>query len=748
MKLDSMLKYLLMIGLVAAFSITLGCGLTKTTRVHEGSPSVDPAAFQVKTKLIDFRETFDSLRVSFVGKNASGQFLLKAAPGGSFNVDLVSKGTYTFSVEVLDAAGLVHSATERGNALCPPVEVDVKFSTKNIAFRVCRQESSLGLAVAWTSFSSEAALQTLAINPPNDPSVARGEVFVVEGDVIQLYPLDANWQTQPIFKSNVVYDVGLKFFDADGEVVAQTLPGSGRCNVASLSSGGPRPLVFPLCDGRVQVEIGVDIMENMAALKFNTPAELSAHASNLVVLTEDGVQLANCQLAAGPCVLEPMRFGRRVIEVRYFDVNGNLVASSGVNGREIDVSIFGPIALELRRRETPAVRRTEWVGEWFHENLRTPWLPRDSATGLVFKGSMWLLGGFNADAWATEGQTFPLMNDVWRSTNAATWTRAGRLPDTECQGTDITLAFARAEEMLVGCINGTILASTDGATWTTILAEPPFGARYGAGHTYFAGKFWVMGGHDATRSPSNDVWSSPDGRVWTLETAAAPWSPRIVFNNLVTFKDEMWLIGGGLLPDAGSMSSGFTDVWKTKDGRNWELVQGAAAFDRSIWNGTIVYRGRMWRIGGYTDVPVQQNLDTVWSSANGVDWTLLPSRLRTGRHAPTMFVHDDKLVVAAGNAWPLLGEVVSLYIPGLVFLTNPPQKASVGEPFRYAANADFNDSGLPIRFRLVSGPAWAAMDDAGVVTGTPSAEKPCDFVIEAFDDAGETKQQRFLLNVL
>ena len=56
-------------------------------------------------------------------------------------------------------------------------------------------------------------------------------------------------------------------------------------------------------------------------------------------------------------------------------------------------------------------------------------------------------------------------------------------------------------------------------------------SRLAAGVVVFQNKLWMLGGTENyyfgdEKSAKNDVWSSADGKTWTLATANAGWSPR------------------------------------------------------------------------------------------------------------------------------------------------------------------------------------------------------------------------------
>jgi hypothetical protein len=130
------------------------------------------------------------------------------------------------------------------------------------------------------------------------------------------------------------------------------------------------------------------------------------------------------------------------------------------------------------------------------------WSARYYHTAVVFKDTMWVMGGTNGG---------PGLHDVW-------W-------------------------------------SVDGASWTLKTATAGWSTRYLHAAEVYDGRMWVLGGDDG--SDRNDVWYSADGAVWTRATSGAEWSVR---NALcaVTFGDRLWVLGGY----NSNQSVNYQDVWR------------------------------------------------------------------------------------------------------------------------------------------------------------------------------------------
>jgi hypothetical protein len=155
------------------------------------------------------------------------------------------------------------------------------------------------------------------------------------------------------------------------------------------------------------------------------------------------------------------------------------------------------------------------------------------------------------------------------------------------------------------------------------------------------------------------VWSSADGKEWRQETANAPWSPR-AYHAAVVHDEKIWVLGGGnYVPKYHALS----DVWCSTDGVKWERVLEKAPWPPRIWFSAVVYRGRMWVLGGWSNNP-SRNWGDVWYSRDGKQWKQLQSKvIWKARHEHSAYVFKDRIWVAGGHAQPLNSEVWSLEVP-------------------------------------------------------------------------------------
>lgn len=116
----------------------------------------------------------------------------------------------------------------------------------------------------------------------------------------------------------------------------------------------------------------------------------------------------------------------------------------------------------------------------------------------------------------------------------------------------------------------------------------------------------------------------------------------VFFNQLVSFAGKLWSIGGS--PN-GHTGNNLTEIFSTTDGVTWTLEgQFPVALDSGI---VLVHDSKIWAIGG--TISGVGNSQKVYSTSNGVDWSevgtnSLPYNIRY--HAGT--VHDGKMWISGG----------------------------------------------------------------------------------------------------
>jgi hypothetical protein len=137
----------------------------------------------------------------------------------------------------------------------------------------------------------------------------------------------------------------------------------------------------------------------------------------------------------------------------------------------------------------------------------------------------------------------------------------------------------------------------------------------------------VVGGPPA-RVYFNDVWKSRDGRHWTRLTEHAPWTPRA--GAVVVVKNGwLYLLGGEdgftCLP-GGRCPPYYNDVWRSRDGANWERVTASAEWSPRPGHQVLVLHDSFVLFGGFglsadpADPFAAANPMDVWVSRDGAAW--------------------------------------------------------------------------------------------------------------------------------
>ena len=113
----------------------------------------------------------------------------------------------------------------------------------------------------------------------------------------------------------------------------------------------------------------------------------------------------------------------------------------------------------------------------------------------------------------------------------------------------------------------------------------------------------------------------------------------------VVFKGRMWILGGGTYDTPQTPSRRYYgDIWSSADGVHWTLENEAPPWTPRQYHEVAVFDNRMWVLEGSDEPGVSRN--DVWYSADGVNWYELPDTPWIPRHAASVFVHDNALWIA------------------------------------------------------------------------------------------------------
>ena len=304
--------------------------------------------------------------------------------------------------------------------------------------------------------------------------------------------------------------------------------------------------------------------------------------------------------------------------------------------------------------------------DWVEESSHAAWQERDSQAEVVFNDELWILGG-----WFNSYEAPP--RDVWSSKDGKEWQLIQDSAPWIHSDLAMSVVFKDKIWMLGGWYNGRldghsasrqVWSTNNGAQWELETDQASWTSRLAAALVVFKGKMWLLGGTENyyfgdKNSLKNDVWYSSDGKNWELATADAGWSPR-AYHQAAVLNGKIYVFGGGNYVPEYQVKN---DVWSSEDGIHWEKVSEAAPWHGRLWFSSVVYRDRIWVLGGWSNNPYT-NWSDIWYTKNGIDWQKYPSeRSWKGRHEHSTFVFKDKIWVAGGMIPPLVNDVWSLKLP-------------------------------------------------------------------------------------
>ena len=141
------------------------------------------------------------------------------------------------------------------------------------------------------------------------------------------------------------------------------------------------------------------------------------------------------------------------------------------------------------------------------------------------------------------------------------------------------------------------------------------------------------------------------GYEWICVTEQAAFAGRDGAGALV-FKDRMWLLGGWNPGDKVNFPRICnSEVWSSTDGELWIEVNEEAPWEGRHTAGYAVHNGQMWIVGGDCNQGHYQN--DVWRSSDGVGWDPVCDPVPWGpRVLHYTAVHDGRIWVMGGQTIP------------------------------------------------------------------------------------------------
>ena len=311
------------------------------------------------------------------------------------------------------------------------------------------------------------------------------------------------------------------------------------------------------------------------------------------------------------------------------------------------------------------------------------WAPRAGLQVVKLRNRLYLMGGRTPKPPSfppIPGDSF-IWGDVWKSRNLGrTWER---IVETETPGHWPARAYFQGVTKggwmyVLGGQNfkagppecpidvpicsdffNDVWRSKNGVDWVEMTDDAGWEPRAGLSSVVHGGEIFVMGGSqndDESIGPGgpariyfDDVWKSRNGRDWEMVTQHAPWQAR-AGAVVVSKGGYMYLLGGeeGFICDPLPFCDPpyFNDVWRSKDGETWELVTEAAGWSARPGHQCAVVLNHFVCFGGFG---LLGNPQDVWVSKNGADWRQVSDSPWNSGSADDIKYDFDVLVVRGGK---------------------------------------------------------------------------------------------------
>ena len=256
---------------------------------------------------------------------------------------------------------------------------------------------------------------------------------------------------------------------------------------------------------------------------------------------------------------------------------------------------------------------------WWKEG-NAAWPSRDAHQAVVYKGRLWVMGGFS---WQGGNK-----NDVWSSADGKSWSLLETTGTWSGRTRHRSVAY-KGRLYVTGGWDGSSLRkevwswASGEANWT--MTTPPWTARESHQVVVHNERLYLLGGQASEGNDvrKNDVWSTTDGENWRFE-GNAQWPIRSL-HQAVSHQGRLYVMGGWRTKDSGSR---YNDVWSSVDGRSWreEKANNSDYWLRRTEFQAVSRDGLLYVMGGttanYDSGSAGNGSNDVWTSVDGKIWSL------------------------------------------------------------------------------------------------------------------------------
>lgn len=277
--------------------------------------------------------------------------------------------------------------------------------------------------------------------------------------------------------------------------------------------------------------------------------------------------------------------------------------------------------------------------DWHYLKYDDMWPGRMGHASVSFDGRLYVLGGMNAKGFHNDVYYAVPEEERWERAPDAAWSPR----------TTISALVKDDKAWVVGGFDGKrqrdVWATPDMEHWECVLEEGPWPPRLYESVGKLDDAVFLLGGENENRR-YNDVWVSENMKDWSQATEEAPWHTRSRMA-VAEYDGKLWMTGGGYWDDDHYVY--LNDVWTTTDGKDWTLVTEDADWTARCQHALVSNEGVLWLMGGDDDPTTTGAQRDVWVSRDGAHWALATSASRFQKNGYiNATVHDGEIWVLGG----------------------------------------------------------------------------------------------------
>ncbi|HRU39737.1 MAG TPA: hypothetical protein P5511_07665, partial [Candidatus Goldiibacteriota bacterium] len=289
----------------------------------------------------------------------------------------------------------------------------------------------------------------------------------------------------------------------------------------------------------------------------------------------------------------------------------------------------------------PTAVPLEHFADWDAVTLNAEFSSRMWPAVMSFNGKLWVIAGMQ-DPGGTK------LNDVWSSTNGAYWVQEKASAEFSPRFRHSWTVHNNKMWIIGGSddnsnYNNDVWYSSNGVDWQLATGNAGFEPRFAHRSVSFGGKLWVISGQNAGDPwVTRDAWYSTDGVEWKAATRNANFIEGVVSFACFTFNNKMWVA-------CGESDDMHNEVYSSSDGVIWNPFVNIPFLTR-VAPTYFTYGGMMYIGGGYDDMTVNDVLKDMWRSKDGYNWEKVTDDLSYGYMMKQAAVNFNNRIYLVGGS--------------------------------------------------------------------------------------------------